>query len=297
MKPFEGYRLLREDRQVRLPEKLETWAEAYVSLREAMGFKTVELVKNLRSLICFMLGHGIESFSGLQRRSAVSWLYSNTPQEITVMVRLACVRGFFRYLLGLGEVEENVWDTFANPGVKRFVPCVLTPAELRALLDRVRSRIIPEKPLGSRVHSAYYTMFHTIYACGLRTCEACNLDIGDMILERSLFVVKNTKFGKSRYVPFNSRTREIVLGYLDRFRPVEDGLVPTAPLFLSNWRRRFRVKNVSGHFSLVCAEAGIYKPKVIKGNVVYGGTTTHALRHSFAVHRLMKWYEEPSLPT
>ncbi len=292
MEHSEGYRHIRKDRRVPPPKRLETWAEAYVSLREALGFNTVELSKNLRMLVRFMREREIDSFGRLDRRSAASWLHSGSPQEMTIMVRLACMRGFFRYLLGLGAVKENVWNTFKNLRPKRFVPHVFSPAELRAILDHVRSKIDVRRPVRSQNSSAYYTMCHTIYACGLRAREACRLDIGDMDLERSLFVVRNTKFGKTRLVPFNPRTREVVSEYLNRFRPAEDGMPPDSPLFLNMLRRRCRIKAVSERFSLLCKQAGVYRRKVTKGNTVYGGTTTHALRHTFAVHRLIKWYEE-----
>jgi site-specific recombinase XerD len=239
-----------------------------------------------------MRERGIESFRKLDRRNAASWLHANTPQEMTIVVRLACMRGFFRYLLGLGEVKENIWDTFINPKPKRFRPYIFSIEEIRAILDQVRSRINARIPIRSRVHFAYYTMFHALYACGMRAGEACRLDISDVDFEQSLFVVRNTKFGKSRLVPFNSRARELLLEYLNRFRPGDDGMPPDAPFFLNMLNRRFRVKLVTGYFARTCAEAGVYRQKTTKGNIVYGGTTTHALRHSFAVHRLLKWYEE-----
>ena len=288
----EGYRRIRKDRKVPPPGKLATWADAYVALRESLGFDTVELRKNLRTLIALMRERGIGSFAKFDRRSAASWLRADSVQEMTVIVRLACMRGFFRYLVGLGQVKENVWDTFTNPRPKPFRPYIFSSAELRAVLEKARARVRPARPMGSHVSAAYYAMFHTVYACGLRTREACGFNIGDMDLERSLFVVRNTKFGKTRLVPFNSRTREVVSEYLNRFRPADDGMPPEAPLFLNLQRRRFRMKNVTGHFSLLCKQAGIYRPKRTEGNTVFGGTTTHALRHSFAVHRILKWYEE-----
>jgi len=292
MEHSEGYRHIRRDRKVPPPRKIETWADAYVSLRESLGFHTRELRMNLRTLIAFMRERGIGSFAGLDRRSAASWLRADSVQEMTVIVRLACMRGFFRYLVGLGQVKENVWDAFANPRPKPFRPYIFPLAELRAVLEKARAEVKPARPMGSHVSAAYYAMFHTVYACGLRTCEACGLDIGDMDLERSLFVVRDTKFGKTRLVPFNTRTRGVVSEYLNRFRPADDGMPPEAPLFLSLQRRRFRRKNVTQHFSLLCKRAGIYRPKRTEGNTVFGGTTTHALRHSFAVHRILKWYEE-----
>lgn len=288
----EAYRHIEEDRQIRHPKKLDTWAEAFVSLRDSVGFKTKILRYNLRMLISFMREHSIESFDALDRMSAARWLHSGSPQEITIIVRLAFMRGFFRYLLGLGAVKENVWESFTNPRPKLFLPRIFTADELKAILEKIYSKIAPRLPIRSHIQSAYYTIYHTIYACGLRTCEVCGLDIGDMDLDRSLFVVRNSKFYKSRLVPFNSRTRELVANYLNHYRPADDGMKPDAPLFLNRMRSRFSVKTVSEYFTKTCREAGVYQPKAIKGNTVCGGTTTHSLRHSFAVHRLIRWYEE-----
>jgi site-specific recombinase XerD len=208
------------------------------------------------------------------------------------MVRLASVRGFFRYLLSLGAIRENVWDVFAASKPRRFVPHIFSLAGLRRILDRVRSRIDPRRPRRSRVLAAYYTMFHTLYACGLRVREVCGLTIGDADVARSLLAVRNTKFGKTRLVPYNARTRELLAEYLDRFRTADDGMFPEAPFFLNLWRRPFHPKAVGAHFAHVCVAAGVHRCKQVKDDTVYGGTTVHALRHSFAVHRLLRWYEE-----
>ena len=153
MDHWEGYGRIRKDRKAPPPGKLQTWADAYVALRESLSFTTVELKKNLRTLIAFMHERGITSFGKLDRMSAASWLHAGGAQEITVSVRLASVRGFFRYLAGLGEVKENVWDAFTTPKPKPFRPYVFSLAELRAILDHVRSRMSPRRPVASPVRT------------------------------------------------------------------------------------------------------------------------------------------------
>jgi site-specific recombinase XerD len=113
-----------------------------------------------------------------------------------------------------------------------------------------------------------------------------------MDLGRSLFVVVKTKFGKTRLVPFNSRTREVVGEYIERFRPKVDDVGPDAPIFIGAHRKPYLDRKFGECFKRACVAAGLYRPKVVEGNTVFGSTSIHALRHSFAVHRLLKWYQD-----
>lgn len=288
----EEYRRLRRNRSARNVGRPETWAALYVSVRKALGFQTCDLRYMLGTLLRFMHARNVVSLGRIDRKLAAAWLHSGSPQQTTIEGRLSAMRGFFRYLVSVGAMNENVWDCFPTPRPERFIPYIFSLSELRTVLDSAHRSIDSPNKGFSRARAACYAMFHTVYACGLRAREVCRLKIGDLDRERSLFVVRDTKFGKSRLVPFNRRTRELVSHYLDRVRPADDGKVPDAPLFLSFWRRVYNPEKFSLRFSRACAAAGVYRPKKTKGNVVYGGTTVHALRHTFAVHRLLKWYED-----
>jgi len=289
--PFIDYRFAREDRKVAHPKTPAGWADAYIFFRRSLGFKTVELEKVLRQLLVFMQKRGLASFDRIDRKLASEWLYQGSPQELTILVRLATIRGFFRYLVSLGALDASPWDAFNYPKPKRFMPFVFPVDEIKRLFGYLRGRAGRAGPK-SDLYFAYYALFHTIYACGLRAQEGCKLNIGDTDFGSSIFTVRETKFGKSRLVPFNARTGQIVREYLECYRPSEDGMPQDAPLFLNLIRKRFRPKLISGHFSKVCSELGIGQGKQVRGSMVYGGATLHSLRHSFAVHRLLKWYEE-----
>ncbi len=292
MDASDAYRHIREDREANLPKKPEALVDAYLSLRRTLGFKTSNLKMHLRSLLRFMQARRLTSFGQIDRYLATEWLHSGSPQEITVIGRLTSMRGFFQYLLGFGLIDENIWQTCSRPKAKHFIPYIFSVEELSRLFDYMRARIPLGHPSQARVRCAYFTILHTIYACGLRSQEACHLKIGDVDFERSFFIIRNTKFYKTRIVPFNSRTRELIITYLDQFRPSDDNLHPDTPLFVNFWKGAFRRGSIIWYFNQVCKAIGIYQPKRLKGNTVFGGTTPHSLRHSFAVHRLLKWLKE-----
>jgi integrase/recombinase XerD len=287
-----GFRLIRRAYGSAAPSTPEEQATAYVSLRAALGFSTRSLESYARGLLAFMRARDIDCFSRLDRRTAAEWLRSGRPQELTVTGRLAAMRGLFKYLGGIGVVDDSIWDAFTYPRPKHFVPYVFSLAELRAIIEPLRDGGGSRRSQVVRARTAQYAMFHTTYACGLRASEICRLKIGDMDLERSLFVVRETKFGKTRLVPFNARTRQIVTEYLDRHRPKADDAGPDAPIFLSARNKPYLGRKFGQCFERACAGVGLYRPKVTKGNTVFGSTCLHGLRHSFAVHRLLKWYQE-----
>ena len=288
----EEYRRIARERMPPVPRTPEAWVDAYVSLRKALGFNTRDARGVLGSLCRFMRARDLRSFDQIDRAGALSWLHQGHVQEARIGGRLCAARGFFRYLRSLGAVRLNVWVSFTRPRPKRFIPYIFSIAELRAVLEKTLHMDDPRMNRSPWIQNTYRAAFHTTYACGLRVGETCRLKLGDVDFKRSVLTVRKTKFGKTRLVPFNPRTRELLAGYLERFRPADCSRSADSPFFVNLRRRPFCADTTSGHFSTVCAAAGLYRPKRTKGDTVHGGTTIHALRHSFAVHRLLKWYEE-----
>ncbi len=292
MELSEEYRRIRNDRTPPASGAPEAWVEAYLSLRKALGLKMRDARNILKSLCRFMRERGLTSFDRMDREKALEWLHQGSVQETSVGGRLSAARGFFKYLRSLGAARQDVWDSFTHPRPKRFVPYVFSLAELRVVLDKALHMDDPRANRSGRIQRAYYAAYHTTYACGLRVSEVCRLTLGDVNFERSVLTVRKTKFGKTRLVPFSPRTREVLSAYLDRFRLGDCPTSLESAFFINLRRSPFNPETAAAHFSTVCAAAGLYRPKRTEGNTVYGGTTTHALRHTFAVHRLLKWYEE-----
>ena len=290
MDNFDDYRRIRRDRSARKKTDPEALLAAYLSLRQSLSFRTKKPGFTLRQFLKFVRGRGVISLDKVDRELAETWLRSGSVRQGTVTHRLMAARGFFRYLLHLGVVKENVWDFFPTPRRGHFIPYIFTLDELRAVFGFLREH--DKRPRRRHMKAACLAVFHTLYACGLRIGEVCRLDIGDADLEESILTIRATKFGKTRLVPFNPRTHEILDHYFREVRPRDAGSGPEATFFLNWHRRRLKDMRLWKHFRLACRKAGVWRPKRTEGNTVYGGTTPHALRHTFAVHRLLKWYEE-----
>jgi site-specific recombinase XerD len=130
------------------------------------------------------------------------------------------------------------------------------------------------------------TIMLLLYGTGLRVREAVALDRADVDLDNLVLTVRQTKFYKTRLVPFSTQLRDALARYATG-RPVTDGPVESLPFFTMRTGARVKRHRLEKCFRRVREHAGVkrsdgasYQPRL------------HDLRHSFAVHRLISWYRQ-----
>jgi integrase len=104
--------------------------------------------------------------------------------------------------------------------------------------------------------------------------------------ERTLFIAE-TKFFKVRWVPFSVSLSE----QLHAYRAVRDIAViadhPDDAFFISSRNRPYSYSHVARTFQRLVQEAGIDTSATRRGRA-----RLHDLRHTFAVHCVLRWYRE-----
>jgi integrase len=139
----------------------------------------------------------------------------------------------------------------------------------------------PKAPLRG---PTYRTIFALLYGLGLRVGEVSRLCVGDVDFDRSLLVIRQTKFYKSRLVPFGPRMKELLEEYA-RIRAKKYGQpLAEAPLFTFNRGRPLNPCTISQTFHHMVPRLGLGAPQGVSLPHV------HDLRHSFAVGTLLRWY-------
>jgi site-specific recombinase XerD len=131
-----------------------------------------------------------------------------------------------------------------------------------------------------------HTTISLLYTLGLRISEVVKLCVGDIDRDREALFIRETKFFKERYVPYGPRLGRCLERYLDARRTVTPTLRKQDPVFVGWAARRATVHLVRKHLKEVMNDAGI--------GPTNGSTLprVHDLRHTFAVHRLLRWYRE-----
>jgi len=144
---------------------------------------------------------------------------------------------------------------------------------------------LPDNNHGRNRGQIYSLIFALMYGLGLRVGEVARLCIHDVDLERNLLVIRETKFLKSRLVPFGPKLGAPLREYLQQKRQGE-ALDSGRPLFTfdPDRTRPINPSTITQTFHVLWPRLGL---KVPAGSA---RPRLHCLRHSFAVGTLLRWY-------
>lgn len=188
------------------------------------------------------------------------------PAASTMRRKSAVLRSFFKFLRREGIRETDPMEGLSQPRASKHLPQVLGRAEVRRLIEQPNG----SEPTALRDRA----MLEMMYACGLRSSETINIEVGDLDLDSGVLRARG-KGSKERLVPVGQAAIEATTQYLERGRPRLVGLADQPYLFM-NAR--------GGHLT----RQGLYK--IIMRHARSAGLkdkmSPHTLRHTFATHLL-----------
>jgi integrase/recombinase XerD len=163
-------------------------------------------------------------------------------------------------------------------------PYIYTEKEVAKLLATARSFPSPRSPLRP---FSLYTMLVLAYCVGLRLGEIVNLTMSDVNLQEGTIEIRESKFFKSRRLPFAPSIVSALQAYLEEREKVG---APTAALAGLFWNQqtnqRYSSKTASELLVQVLRLSGI---KPAHGRV---GPRIHDLRHAMVCNRMLAWYKQ-----
>ena len=180
---------------------------------------------------------------------------------------IACVRGFYRFLVVEGAIPASPADDVRAPRAWPALPRYLSLDEV----DRLLAQPNTERPVGVRDRA----LLELLYATGMRVSELVGLSVGDVNLDTGVLTCVG-KGAKERVVPIGSIAVDWVGRYAASVRPL---------LLKTRISQRLFV-NARGGTAL--SRVGFWK--IIKKYGRQAGLvqelSPHMLRHSFATHLL-----------
>ncbi len=254
---------------------------AYVSLRRALGTKLREPAGTLGQFVTFIEGEGA-TFITTER--SIRWATQHEGvQRNTWARRLSMVRGFASWLSASDPRTEIPPKGALRPGRTRRQSYIYSDDEIGRLMaeaSRMRSRT------GMRAWT-YMTLFGLLASTGLRPGEALALDRADVDLADAKLTVRQTKFGKSRLVPFDASTCAALSSYAKE-RNIRYP-VPRSDAFLVS-ERGLRLVGCSARsvFVRLSQRVGL-RSRGERGRDGQG-PRLQDFRHTFATRRLIEWY-------
>lgn len=178
---------------------------------------------------------------------------------------LSALRSFYKYLCIKHVAHANPFAQFKNIKIEKHLPDVLTFDQVEKIFDSF--------DLNDPLEIRNRCMIETMYACGLRVSECCDL-LFDDVDRKGLILKVVGKGNKERMVPFYPRLAELFDLYISKYRDIyaKDGF---KYMFVSS--RNGKVSPRSIQYILDSIK--------IKANIPID-VHPHMLRHSFATHLL-----------
>lgn len=250
-------------------DKILVKYKQYLKLEKSLSDNTVDAyLTDLNKLLAFLT---LENIHILDVKLENMEEFSAGLHDIGIHPRsqariLSGIRSFYRFLIMEDYLDADPTELLASPQIGLKLPEVMTVEEIDQLIGSIDR--------GTKEGQRNRAILETLYSCGLRVSELCNLKLSDLYFDEGFIKVEG-KGSKQRLVPISPRAiKEINLYFTDRnqmkIKPDFEDFV-----FISNFG-----KNISRimvfHIIKELAERIGLKKKI----------SPHTFRHSFATHLL-----------
>ena len=180
---------------------------------------------------------------------------------------LSGIRAFYQYLVLDGYIEADPTLLLESPKVGMKLPEVLSLSEIDMIIDAI--------DLSKREGRRNRAIIETMYSCGLRVSEACNLKLSDLYLNEG-FVKIEGKGSKQRLVPISERAIAEIMDYMTDRATIDIKPGHEDYLFVSAHLKKKLSRITMFHIIKELAEQTGIKKSI----------SPHSFRHSFATHLL-----------
>jgi len=253
----------------------------YVAVRRALGSKFYEPALALDHFVDLLEREGTEFIT---TDLALRWAMApKHAQRATWGRRLSQVRGFAKWLNAVDIRNEIPPKRLLNARRRRNAPHIYTEQEIDRLMAQA-ARL--HSPKGMRAMT-YSTLIGLLVATGLRPSEAMGLDRSDVDLVNGILSIRESKFGKSRFVPIEESTRAALECY-SRCRDQLFSLRVSEAFLVGERGIRLNAGSARRMFVRLSRAVGL-RATTKDGRDGYG-PRLQDFRHSFATGRMVEWY-------
>jgi len=187
--------------------------QTYVDYKRALGRKFATEARALHLLDRFLVERAITDLRALTPSVIDVFLASRPrPKPRSINHLLGVIRGFFDWMVTQQRLAHSPVRTKARRCPRQPRPFLFTPEQFRQLLAYAAQ--LPDDARARHRAAVYSLIFSLMYGLGLRVGEVTRLRYGDVDQSRGLLVIRESKFGKSRLVPFGPRMGEKITEYL-----------------------------------------------------------------------------------
>jgi integrase len=247
-------------------------ANDYLTLRRELGFKLVDTGELLLSFTAFASERGDQV---IVAKTALEWAVRGSSVQRRHR-RLRTLELFVEHLRAEDTRHESLPMEYFPPSTngRRYPPRIFSVEEI-VHIQELTARLHPVRSIRPLT---YRTLIGLLFTTGMRIGEALNLRLTD--IHSDSLTIRQTKFGKSRWLPLHQSTIDALQYYLTQRN---EWVCDNDRVFLS-WSHLKPLSHDAAltTFQALCAQAGFSgagsrrKPRL------------HDIRHSFATNALRR---------
>lgn len=261
------------------PVSIAARVEAYLTERRRAGFALTIAGTQLAAFARFADGLGHRG--PLTLALAVQWACSSRDRRaLTAARRIEVLRGFARYCQRDEPSTEIPPRRLFGPAHRRLRPHIYAEAEIARLIAMANKL----HPPGGLRGASCAAIIGLMAASGLRIGEATRLERADVDLEHGRLLIRQTKYGKSRWVPLHPTTVDALARYAAR-RDADSHAARRTAFFVFDYGRAASTRGMQYAFQLLRRAIG-------RARGSHRAPRLHDLRHTFVCRRLEQWYRE-----
>lgn len=242
----------------------------FLAIEKGLALNTLEAYsRDLNRYSEFMEVRGKREIVEIKSDDIIMYLGNLRNNGLTansVNRALAAMRGFYKYLIREGVIEENPVASIELGKIWMRLPDTLSRDEMNILLEQPET----DTPLGMRDKA----MLELLYATGIRVSELITLTMNSINWQVGYLVVVG-KGSKERIVPIGQSALDVLNNYMEQARPLLLRGRMTGTLFVNRSGSGLTRQGFWKIIKKYATKAGLAKK-------VY----PHTFRHSFATHLL-----------
>lgn len=260
----------------------------YMEYRHSLGFKFYVQGTILAAFVKYIGGN--MEIDEIGNSPIAEYMNTKCPQRPTSYWHsiYSVLYGFFEWAYLRKHIKVIPLPYDKPEKVRMFKPYIYTKEELCKLFNaaltyqRQKTCAYAVSPVCVKI------ILQVTYMLGLRPSETLKINTSDVHLnqEEMYIAIRETKFYKSRIVPFNDGVLSLLRFFMSWRENNNLSGDPESRLFLTNKGKPIPIHMMQMNFRKICTEAGIsshesrFQPSM------------KDLRHTFATHRVISWYEE-----
>ena len=262
---------------------LQSACEGFIAEKRSLGYTYDSEAKKLSEFSRFSLAYNVPT-NVLTKELVQEWIARRpTDSDRNQYARYSLISQLARYMNRVGYSAYVPERTEIGKLHKTFVPYIFTHEEIHAFFKAADSLTHKTFSIEPRRHLIMPVLFRMLYCCGLRVSEAIMLKGEDVDLSIGVLTIRDSKFGKTRYVPMSPELTSICTEY------AQTRLVGKAP---NDW---FFAAPDGGHYDTRSIYS-VFRELLWDAGISHGGRgkgpRLHDFRHTFCVHCLQQWISQ-----